>query len=120
MNALGLAVKPLGMQDLIHGPCGDAVLAARRRGEQFREFLGILAAALEAGPMAGSERRHLVEKEQFRVIAAPDVTMPAAEIQHATDPLSRHPPARGELLSVGVEFAATIAHERAARGRREQ
>src|SRR6185437_4959956 len=92
----------------------------RRLGEQFRELLGVRAPALETGPMTGGEGRHLVEKEQFGVIAAPDVAMSAAEIQHAADPLPRYPPTRGQTLRVGMEFAAAIAHQRAARGRGEQ
>ena len=68
-------------------------------------MLGILAAAFEARPMTGGQRRRLVEEEQLGVIAAPDVALAIFEVEHAADPLPRGPaPARQRLL-VGVECA---------------
>src|SRR6202043_1257933 len=86
-----------------------------RRAPMLGKFLGILAAALEAGPMPGRERGRLVEKKQLGVEAAPDVAPAALEIEHAADPLPRRPAPRRQRLGVGVKTAAAIAAERAAR-----
>ena len=54
--------------------CGAAPRGSAKR-------LGVLAPAFEAGPMAGGERGHLVEEEQFGVAVAPDVALPVLELR---------------------------------------
>ena len=88
MAALGFSIKPLGVQGLIHRGGRCALLLARK---QKRKPLGILAPAFEAGPMAGSEGRDLVEEEQFRVAVAPDLAVTIVEVELAANPLFRCP-----------------------------
>ena len=94
MQAFGLAVEPLGVQHLIHRRRRRAFLLA---GEQRRKGFRVLAPAFEAGPVAGRERRHLIEKKQLGVIAAPDVALTVLELEHAADPLPRGPAAPGQF-----------------------
>ena len=117
VRALGLAVEPFGVQDFVHRRRAGALGLA---GEQRGETLGILAPAFEARPVAGGERRHLVEEEQFGVTVAPDVAMAVFEIEPAANPLPRRPAPRRELALVGVNSPAAIAHQRAARGRGDE
>src|SRR5437660_451822 len=77
-------------------------------------------ARMPAGPVSSGERGRLVEEKQLGVITAPDVALAVLEVEHAADPLPRRPAPPGQLLIVGVEASATIAHEQAARGRRKQ
>ncbi len=73
MQALGAPLQTLGVQHIIH------LAGFGRRGKPARlvplrsEGLRLLAAALEAGPMSGRQRRRLVEEEQLGVVAAPRV-----------------------------------------------
>ena len=90
--------------------------AGEQRGEAFR----VPAPAFETGPVAGGERRHLVEEEQFGVAVAPDVALAVFEIEPAANPLPRGPAARAERLALVMQPPAAIAHQRAARGRGEQ
>src|SRR5689334_9345394 len=106
MTALGFSVEPLRMKDPIHRHSRRASLLA---GEQKCEPLGILATAFEARPVACSEGGNFVEEEQFGVVAAPDAALTALELQHATDPLARHPASRSERLVVAMKFSAAIS-----------
>ena len=67
MRPLGAAVEPLGMQDHVHLGGARALGSLRARRQCFGEGLGILAPALETGPVPGRERGHLVEEEQLGV-----------------------------------------------------
>ncbi len=117
VRALGFAVEPFGVQDFVHRRRARALGLA---GEQRGETLGILAPAFEAGPVAGGQRRHLVEEEQFGVAVAPDLAMAVVEIEPAADPLLRRPAPRRELALVVVNAPAAIAQQRAARGRGDE
>ena len=86
--------------------------AANARAERLR----VGAAADEARPVAGGERRRLVEKEQLGVAVAPDAAMAALERADAGDPLPRRPAATAERLVGAMEAPAAVAHQRAARG----
>src|SRR5207244_2659247 len=84
MNAFGAAVQALGLQHEVHR--GRAQRPIRECG---RKSLRVLAAAFETRPVPGRERRHLVEEKKLRIALAPDVAMPALEVEHAADPLAR-------------------------------
>ena len=92
-----------------------ALARAPRPANFSAKSLRLLAAAFEAGPVAGGERGRLVEEKQLRVIAAPDVALPALEAQHAADPLPRCVAPFRQRPVVAMEFAAAIAEQRAAR-----
>src|SRR3954468_13328816 len=83
-------------------------------------MLGIPAPAFEARPVAGGESSRLVEEEQLRVPAAPDVALAALEVEHAANPLPRRPAPPRQPLLVGMNPAAAIAHVEPTRRRREQ
>src|SRR6478609_4321489 len=117
MSSLGLAVQPLGVEDSVHRVRRCALLLARK---QDCKSFGILAAALETRPMAGGERRNLVEEEQLRVGAAPHVALAALEFQHAADPPPRHPTPQAERFAVAMKFPPAIAEQSASRGCREE
>src|SRR6516165_193116 len=120
MHALDASAKTLGVQHLVHRgsvrPCRKPSCLAPCLGEGFR----ILAAALEARPMPGRQRRHLIDKKQLGVVAAPHVALPALEIEHAANPLPRRPAPPGQRFCVGMKAAAAVAEQRAARGSRKQ
>jgi hypothetical protein len=105
------------MEDSVHSVRRCALLHARK---QDCKSFGIPAAALETRPMAGGKRRDLVEEEQLRVVAAPHVALAALELQHAADPLARHPAPRTERFVVAMEFSAAIAEQSASRGCRKE
>ena len=111
-----LRADPLGMQRHVHlgrpGRCGPAA----RLGPQRRKALGIAAAALEAGAMAGGQRRRLVEEEQLGVAVGLHhrLAVPALELEHAGDPLPGGPAAGPERPVGQMEGAAAVAHHEAA------
>ena len=115
MQSLPSSSEALAMQHKIHlvrvrshrQPFG----LAPRLGEGFR----VLAAALETGPVSGSERCWLIKEKQFGVVTTPDVALAALEIEHAADPLPRCPPPRRQRLGVGMKTPAAIAEQRPAR-----
>jgi len=100
--------QPLLAERHIH-LIGKSIAARRRIGAERS------APAFGAGAMAGGERHHLVEKKQFAVALAPDLSLAALERKHATDPAARYisPPPRA--LIVPVQPATTIAHHCPAR-----
>src|SRR5262249_17699975 len=69
---------------------------------------------LEAGPVAGGERRGLVEEEEFRIAVRHHHrrAMSALELEHAGDPLPRRPAPRAQRPVGAMERAAAVAeHE---------
>ena len=113
----GAAVEAFGVQNVVHRRRAGARPVA---GKFQREVGCFLAPALEAGPVPGRERGHLVEEEQFGVVAPPDIALAALETQHAADPLPAGMAALAERAIVAMEFAAAIAEQRSARLAREQ
>jgi hypothetical protein len=72
------------------------------------------------GAVAGRERGRLVEEEELGVEAAPDVALAALEVEHAADPAPRRPAPGVERARIGVEAAAAVAEQRAARRHGEE
>ncbi|HEY4983353.1 MAG TPA: hypothetical protein VII24_15765 [Pseudolabrys sp.] len=107
------------MQGRIHRR-GAGVGVGRLAGKQRRKILGVLAPAFEARPVAGSERRHLVEEEQLAIAVAPDRAVAIVEGELAADPLPRRLAARPQRACLVMQTAAAIAHEQSARRAREQ
>src|SRR5271154_3949503 len=95
------------------GPRAQPFCLTPRLGKRF----GILAPAFETRPMPSRECRRLVEKEQLGVIAAPDVTLPALEIEHAANPLPRRPAPLRQCFGVGMETPAAVTKQGSPRGR---
>jgi hypothetical protein len=81
-------------------------------GKQRGEFIGVLAAAFEAWPVAGREGRHLIEKEQLGVAVAPDLALAVIEFEFAADPLQRRPAAASQLAITVMNAPAPIAQHR--------
>ena len=117
MHALGLAGEPLAMQHRVHSGGGRALFLV---GKQRGEMLGVLAPAFEARPVAGGERRHLVEEEQLAIALAPDLAMAVVEVELAADPLLRHPAPAAQFAPCVMQPPAAIAHEQPARRARKQ
>ncbi len=90
------------------------------------EVLRPCAPAMEAGPVAGRQRRNLVEEEQFgpartslpvdHSIAAHRHPANAAEIAHADDPSLERPALLQQRPGVRIMDDAAIAHQAAAFG----
>src|SRR5262245_37759011 len=89
-------------------------------GESRSKSLRIGAAALEAGTMAGGERGRLIQEEQFGVARAPNVAVPAFEVEHAADPAARDPAPRAQRAVSAMKPPAAIAEHEAARRVGEQ
>jgi len=70
--------------------------------------------------VAGSQRRHLVEKEQLRVTVAPDPPPTPFEIQPAADPRPARPAPTTEALFIFMNAAAAVAHQQSPRRAGEQ
>lgn len=74
-----------------------------------------IAAALKTGPMPGSKRRHLVQKEQLGVALPHHLPLPALEGQHAADPAPARLRANYRFRFNIMDAAATVAHHGSAR-----
>src|SRR5690606_38946484 len=90
--------------------------------EACRELLRLLASAGEAGPVAGRQRRHLVEEEELRpagaavrAVAAHDRAAATLVFACADDPGFRRPSPAEQRLRRRVVDDAAISREQAAR-----
>jgi len=92
--ALGLSIEPLGVKNFIHRHCRCAPLLVRK---QKRKPLGVLAPALETGPVTHSEGRHFIEEKQLGIAIAPDLPVAVVERELATDPGAVDPTARAQF-----------------------
>ena len=115
MQVLGATSEAFVMQNIIHLRRIGPPVKSARLAPFFRKGLRVFAAALEARPVPGRQRRRLVEKKQLGIKAAPDVAPAALEVENAADPLPRRPPTRRQCLRVRVKAAAAVAHEQPAR-----
>ena len=117
---LASAAETLGVQNRIH-------LGRTRPGAKFfgaRPEIGkglrIVSPAFEARAMSCGKRGHFIEKEQFRVAAAPNFAPALVEFEAAADPGARDMALRAEGLIIAMKSSAAIAEQRAARGAGEQ
>src|SRR5262249_10914939 len=83
---LGASAQALGVQHLVHLVRQGARAQLARPAPALGKRLCLLAAALEAGAMAGCERGWLIEKKQLGKEPAPDIPVAAFEIEDAADP----------------------------------
>jgi hypothetical protein len=70
--------------------------------------------------MPGGKRGRLVEEEQLGVAGAPDIAVPAFEVENTADPAAGHPAPRAQRAVVAVKPPAPIAEHETARGVGEQ
>jgi hypothetical protein len=117
MPALGPSIQALAVQHLVHFAGARPRVQALRFTPSLGKGQRVRAAAFEAGPVPGRERGRFVEKEQFGIEAVPHVAAATPEIEHAANPLPRHPAPRCQRLCGGMQAPAAIAHEQAARRR---
>src|SRR5205814_5725378 len=111
MATLVAAVEPLGVENAVHLGRARGHRRVPRGGPACRKGEGVAAAAFEAGPVPGSQRGRLVEKEQLGIAVAPNRAMTLLELRDAADPLARGPAPRAERAIIAMEPAAAIAHE---------
>ena len=112
MSAFCFAVQALGVKRSIHRAGRGALLLARK---QPREKLCVAATAFKTWPMTGRKSGDLIEEEQLRIIATPHIALAILEFEDATYPLPRRPTPTSQGPVGGVNLAAAIAHQRAAR-----
>ncbi|HEX5213413.1 MAG TPA: hypothetical protein VFW22_16935 [Pseudolabrys sp.] len=105
------------MQYSVHGRSPRPFFAGRK---QRGKSLGVVAAAFEARAMTGGQRRHLVEKEHFRITVAEHSAVPVLEIEHTADPLPRRPTPRRQFSMRVVNAPTAVAHHEPARAIGEQ
>src|SRR5271166_6117952 len=103
--------QTLAMQNLVHRVSAKAGAIGKGGQERLRR----LVPAFETWAVAGGERGRLVEKEEFRIAAAPDLAPSPAEFAHADDPAPVRPAPRAERPVIAMEPSAAIAHHRPAR-----
>src|ERR1700733_4020896 len=110
-QALAAVLDPLAMERFIHRL--HPLWSAGKSGDKgFRR----LPPALEARAVAGGARGRLVEKEELRVVAPPDVAAPALEFADADQPVLGLPTAAAQRLIIAMQPPAAIAHQSAALG----
>ena len=89
---------------------------ARSAGKSGDKGFRGLPAALEARAVAGGERGRLVEKEELRVVAPPDVALASFEFADADEPVLILSAAATERLIVAMQPSAAVTHHGAALG----
>ncbi len=115
MRALGSAIQSFPVKYLVHLVGIGSRRKLARNPPRLGKGLRVLAPAFETRPMTGGQRGRLVEKEQFGVIAALNVALPAFEIEHTANPLPRGPATFCQCFSVGMETPPAVAEQQAAR-----
>src|SRR6185295_713472 len=78
-GALGLFIQALGVEHLIHGAGRRALRLSRK---QLCEKFGVATTAFKTRPMARGKSGYFIEKEQFRVVAAPHIALPILEFEN--------------------------------------
>lgn len=117
---------PFGVQQAVdlRRRCSGKTVAP---GEEPLEISRSVAPAIEAGPVARSQRRHLVEEEEFGPACSPGRTvaphrLPPRSVrvfQCADDPRFGRPPSRKKRLRRWIVNDAAIACEETPRRRRD-
>jgi hypothetical protein len=110
-QAFAPVLDPLAVERFVH-----RLHAPRRAGESGDKGFRGLPPALEAWAVAGGERGRLVEKEELRVVAPPDVAMATLECANADEPVLGLPAAAAQRLINAMQPPAAIAHQSAALG----
>src|ERR1700759_4243364 len=113
------ARKPLAMQRRVDLGCmqvADAVALLPAAAKT----IGVVAAAVEAGPMAGRESGGLIQEKQLGpASSAHHFAAAAAELDHANEPGRARPALAQQRFRCGVVDDAAIAGEHAAIGDRD-